>query len=68
MRHVRRALREGGTGELQGVSVACAASPWPLSTLMVLELHLAMDMILTACRYDIIIIIIIILNSKETIY
>lgn len=50
MRHVRRALREGGTGEPQGVSLASAASPWPLSTLMVLELHLAMDMILTACR------------------
>ena len=50
MRHVRRALREGGNGEPQGVTLASAVSSWPLSTLMVLELNLAMDMILTACR------------------
>lgn len=50
MRHVRRAVREGDNAGVQGISQASAASPWPLSTLMVLELHLSMDMIITACR------------------
>ncbi|XP_042215354.1 uncharacterized protein LOC121861551 isoform X1 [Homarus americanus] len=63
MRHVRRAVREGSnsasgtaspvgvtSGTSPGVSRATSSSPWPLATLVVLELHLAMDMILTACR------------------
>lgn len=63
MRHVRRAVREGGSnvsattsssgmnrGILHGVGRAISSSPWPLATLVILELHLAMDMILTACR------------------
>ncbi|XP_037782496.1 uncharacterized protein LOC119578901 isoform X1 [Penaeus monodon] len=62
MRHVRRAVREGAnlSGRTSpsavngvvplGVGHATAASPWPMSTLVTLELHLAMDMILTACR------------------
>lgn len=62
MRHVRRAVREGAnlSGKTSptgvngvvplGVGHATAASPWPMSTLVTLELHLAMDMILTACR------------------
>ncbi|KAG7172793.1 26S proteasome non-ATPase regulatory subunit 10-like 2, partial [Homarus americanus] len=65
MRHVRRAVREGSnsasgtaspvgvtSGTSPGVSRATSSSPWPLATLVVLELHLAMDMILTACRYS----------------
>nr|XP_045591996.1 uncharacterized protein LOC123753983 isoform X1 [Procambarus clarkii]XP_045591997.1 uncharacterized protein LOC123753983 isoform X1 [Procambarus clarkii] len=63
MRHVRRAVREVGSavpgtnpqvgiarGLSPGVGRATASSPWPLITLAVLELHLAMDMILAACR------------------
>ncbi|XP_071527220.1 uncharacterized protein [Panulirus ornatus] len=63
MRHVRRAVREGGSnvssatsqssltrGLSAGVGRATSSSPWPLATLVILELHLAMDMILTACR------------------
>lgn len=63
MRHVRRAVREGGSQGVQGgmtsapgltlgVSRAASSSPWPLATLVILELHLAMDMILTACRLE----------------
>ncbi|KAK3858719.1 hypothetical protein Pcinc_035106 [Petrolisthes cinctipes] len=63
MRHVRRAVREGGHNTTTttpppgiggsvsvGVSGAASSSPWPLANLVTLELHLAMDMILTACR------------------
>lgn len=62
MRHVRRAVREAGSivpgaTSLSGISKVITpstgqttTSPWPLVTLVILELHLAMDMILTACR------------------
>ncbi|XP_064113113.1 uncharacterized protein LOC135219888 isoform X2 [Macrobrachium nipponense] len=65
MRHVRKAVREGRrsggipgqksplivNGAISGgVGQETASSPWPLATLVTLELHLAMDMILTACR------------------
>ncbi|KAK7077572.1 hypothetical protein SK128_012479 [Halocaridina rubra] len=63
MRHVRKVVREGGSSMLErtsssvmnggvthGIGKEAAVSPWPLASLVTLELHLAMDMILTACR------------------
>ncbi|RXG59905.1 Tankyrase-2 [Armadillidium vulgare] len=56
MRHVRKAVKEGVNkqgernplkGRIERVS---SRSPWPMASLAVLEIHLAMDMILTACR------------------
>lgn len=58
MRHVRKAVKEGTQNRTNKNSIIRASisqvpslSPWPLASLAVLELHLAMDMILTACRY-----------------
>ncbi|CAL4061045.1 unnamed protein product, partial [Meganyctiphanes norvegica] len=65
MRHVRRVVREGKVNHGspimgqspspqnsngQGLGQTTLSSPWPLATLVILEVHLAMDMILTACR------------------
>ena len=46
MRHVRKSVKQ--TTEAPQARM----SKWPLMDLAILELHLAMDMMLTACRYD----------------